>query len=138
MLTKAEQEAENIRTYPWIFNPTPVDPKIIPPPADDLIDSLKELVSEPTATTEPVAYSVHTRAGNLFARLRAHNRILNGATRAHKQETADTRHEMDQTYLLLQNLLYERRHLEREIEKCRQFAYAATLFCTPVLACSIV
>ncbi|CDO76274.1 hypothetical protein BN946_scf184470.g32 [Trametes cinnabarina] len=29
---------------------------------------------------------------------------------------------MDQTYLGLQNLLYEKRHLEREIEKCRQFA----------------
>ncbi|KAI9063198.1 hypothetical protein FKP32DRAFT_1592659 [Trametes sanguinea] len=32
---------------------------------------------------------------------------------------------MDQTYLGLQNLLYEKRHLEREIEKCRQFAYVA-------------
>lgn len=29
---------------------------------------------------------------------------------------------MDQTHLSLQNLLYEKRHLEREIEKCRQFA----------------
>ncbi|KAI0284943.1 THO complex, subunit 5 [Russula aff. rugulosa BPL654] len=29
---------------------------------------------------------------------------------------------MDQTHLRLQNLLYEKRHLEREIEKCRQFA----------------
>lgn len=27
----------------------------------------------------------------------------------------------DQAHLGLQNLLYERRHLEREIEKCRQF-----------------
>ncbi|TFY66949.1 hypothetical protein EVG20_g4148 [Dentipellis fragilis] len=29
---------------------------------------------------------------------------------------------MDQSHLGLQNLLYEKRHLEREIEKCRQFA----------------
>ncbi|KAF8450732.1 THO complex, subunit 5 [Boletus edulis BED1] len=29
---------------------------------------------------------------------------------------------MDQTHLGLQNLLYEKRHLEREIDKCRQFA----------------
>ncbi|THG93618.1 hypothetical protein EW145_g8329 [Phellinidium pouzarii] len=28
---------------------------------------------------------------------------------------------MDHTHLGLQNLLYEKRHLEREIEKCRQF-----------------
>jgi THO complex subunit 5 len=32
---------------------------------------------------------------------------------------------MDQTHLRLQNLLYEKRHLEREIEKCRQFAYVS-------------
>jgi THO complex subunit 5 len=29
---------------------------------------------------------------------------------------------MDQSHLDLQNLLYEKRHLEREIGKCRQFA----------------
>lgn len=32
---------------------------------------------------------------------------------------------MDQTHLGLQNLLYEKRHLEREIEKCRQFAWVS-------------
>ncbi|TFY78845.1 hypothetical protein EWM64_g5166 [Hericium alpestre] len=50
------------------------------------------------------------------------NRAANAATRAHKQATAEARHEMDQTHLGLQNLLYEKRHLEREIDKCRQFA----------------
>ena len=33
----------------------------------------------------------------------------------------------DQAHLGLQNLLYERRHLEREIEKCRQFGWVLCL-----------
>ncbi len=43
------------------------------------------------------------------------------------QITADARQDMDQTHLRLQNLLYEKRHLEREIDKCRQFAYVFIL-----------
>jgi THO complex subunit 5 len=50
------------------------------------------------------------------------NRNANASTRAHKQATTEARQEMDQTHLGLQNLLYEKRHLEREIDKCRQFA----------------
>jgi hypothetical protein len=37
---------------------------------------------------------------------------------------------MDQTDLRLQNLLYEKRHLEREIDKCRQFACVPFVFRT--------
>ena len=66
------------------------------------------------------------RAAGLFARLKTLNRTAHAASRAHKQATADARHDMDQTHLSLQNLLYEKRHLEREIDNCRQFAYAAS------------
>ena len=91
-----------------------------PPPPDAELDGLRNLVSSAYLNHDPAA--VHVRAGALFARLKALNRAANHATRAHKQATADARHEMDQTFLGLQNLLYEKRHLEREIEKCRQFA----------------
>ncbi|KAI0036836.1 Fms-interacting protein-domain-containing protein [Vararia minispora EC-137] len=74
------------------------------------------------ASDLPNPDSLHLRAGALFARLKALNRAANAASRAHKHATADARHEMDQTHLGLQNLLYEKRHLEREIDKCRQFA----------------
>lgn len=73
----------------------------------------------PTITNTAV---VQIRANTLIARLRALNRDANAAVKAHKQITADARSEMDHTHLGLQNLLYEKRHLEREIDKCRQFA----------------
>ena len=92
----------------------------LPPSPDVVVNSLQDLVSPDYLTHDP--NTVNIRAGALFARLKALNRAANAATRTHKQATADMRHEMDQTYLGLQNLLYEKRHLEREIEKCRQFA----------------
>ena len=96
---------------------------LLPPAPDPELDALRDLVSSTFLNHDPAL--VQIRAGALFARLKALNRSANHATRAHKQATVDARHEMDQTYLGLQNLLYEKRHLEREIEKCRQFAYVA-------------
>lgn len=92
---------------------------------DLVIDALRQLANDPSPNDDPP--TVHIRAGALFARLKALNREANAAARAHKQVTADARHDMDQTHLRLQNLLYEKRHLEREIEKCRQFAYVPLL-----------
>ncbi|KAH7887726.1 Fms-interacting protein-domain-containing protein [Phlebopus sp. FC_14] len=86
----------------------------------EAIKHLQELVSPSHANADAAA--VQIRASALIARLKALNRNANAATRAHKQATAEARQEMDQTHLGLQNLLYEKRHLEREIDKCRQFA----------------
>ncbi|KAL6299689.1 Fms-interacting protein-domain-containing protein [Sparassis latifolia] len=96
------------------------DDTILPPAPEAVVDALNSLVSSGYLNYDHTA--VHNRAGALFARLKALNRAANAATRTHKQATADARHDMDQTYLGLQNLLYEKRHLEREIEKCQQFA----------------
>lgn len=96
------------------------DPRTLPPSPDAVVDSLRDLASSSYLNHD--ASLVHIRAGALFARLKALNRAANVAARTHKQATSDMRHDMDQTYLSLQNLLYEKRHLEREIEKCRQFA----------------
>ncbi|KDQ64511.1 hypothetical protein JAAARDRAFT_52459 [Jaapia argillacea MUCL 33604] len=92
----------------------------LPPSPDVVVDALRSLVSENYIGRDTTA--MHIRAGSLFSRLKALNRAANAATRTHKQATTDARHEMDQTHLGLQNLLYEKRHLEREIDKCRQFA----------------
>lgn len=91
-----------------------------PPIPDPVLDDIRELVSSSYLNHDPSF--VHLRAGALFARLKALNRAANAAARAHKHLTSNARNDMDQTHLLLQNLLYEKRHLEREIEKCRQFA----------------
>ncbi|KAI9574874.1 Fms-interacting protein-domain-containing protein [Boletus coccyginus] len=88
--------------------------------SDPTIKHFQDLVSPAYANADPS--TLHIRASALLARLKALNRSANVATRTHKQATADARQDMDQTHLGLQNLLYEKRHLEREIDKCRQFA----------------
>lgn len=90
-----------------------------PPDPDAIIESLRSLVASSNLNVDPTA--VQIRASALFARLKALNRAANVATRMRKQASADARKEMDHTHLGLQNLQYEKRHLEREIEKCRQF-----------------
>ena len=95
------------------------------PEAEEVILALRQLATNSSPNDDPA--SIHIRAGALFARLKALNRDANAAARAHKQITTDARHDMDQTHLRLQNLLYEKRHLEREIEKCRQFAYVSII-----------
>ncbi|KAJ3566310.1 hypothetical protein NP233_g7084 [Leucocoprinus birnbaumii] len=92
----------------------------LPPSPDDVIDKLRELVDPDFKDYDSAALSI--RAMALIGRLKFLNRAANNATRAHKDVTAEARHDMDQSHLQLQNLLYEKRHLEREIEKCRQFA----------------
>ncbi|KAL4075847.1 Fms-interacting protein-domain-containing protein [Scleroderma yunnanense] len=87
---------------------------------DPTVDKLRQLVDHTNSDVDPTA--VRVEAAALVARLKTLNRNANAATRTHKQATTDARQEMDQTHLGLQNLLYEKRHLEREIEKCRQFA----------------
>ncbi|KAF9055292.1 hypothetical protein BDZ89DRAFT_1055879 [Hymenopellis radicata] len=87
--------------------------------ADLIIDKLVALV-----TTDDVhdPQSNHILAAALISRLKAVNRASNHATRLTRETTTAARQEMDQSHLGLQNLLYEKQHLEREIQKCRQFA----------------
>ncbi|KAF9782819.1 Fms-interacting protein-domain-containing protein [Thelephora terrestris] len=88
---------------------------------DTVVQHLHGL-TDPSTITNYDPQVIQTRAMALFGQLKAHNRAANAQTRSHKQATADARTQMDQAHLVLQNLLYEKRHLEREIEKCRQFA----------------
>ncbi|KAJ7498906.1 Fms-interacting protein-domain-containing protein [Mycena latifolia] len=89
-------------------------------PYTAVIDGFKHLVDPANLTKDLV--SINARASALTARLKSLARAASSATRATKNLTAAARHDMDQAHLGLQNLLYEKRHLEREIEKCRQFA----------------
>lgn len=84
------------------------------------IDTFRSLVSDDQPSKD--SSTLQIQAGALIARLKALNRTTNAAAQAHRLATAQARVEMDQAHLGLQNLLYEKRHLEREIEKCRQFA----------------
>ncbi|PPQ77735.1 hypothetical protein CVT25_011170 [Psilocybe cyanescens] len=97
-----------------------------PPPADDVLDKLRDL-SSPAYLQQDTA-AIHIRAMALIGRLKSLYRAANTVTRLKKDETAEARQDMDQSHLNLQNLLYEKRHLEREIEKCRQFASDISLY----------
>ena len=90
------------------------------PTADTVLVRIRELVEVDPANEDPAVLNVRGYA--LLARLKALNRQANAATKEHKLATAAARTDVNQIHLGLQNLLYEKRHLEREIEKCRQFA----------------
>ncbi|ORY82408.1 Fms-interacting protein-domain-containing protein [Leucosporidium creatinivorum] len=57
----------------------------------------------------------------LFSALHAVNRDTLSFARDCKARTQDARLEMDSAHLRLQNLMFERNHLEREICKCEEF-----------------
>jgi len=90
----------------------------LPPAAEPLLTHIKNLASP----NNPDLETLSIKALASFARLKAINRESHAAVRAHKLATTDARLAMDQTHLDMQNLMYEKRHLENEIEKCTQFA----------------
>lgn len=59
----------------------------------------------------------------LFARLRALYRLANLELQSNKASKALQRQEVDYAELELQNLAYERQHLEREIKRCEEYEY---------------
>ena len=67
---------------------------------------------------------------DLFVRSKHIMRHVNNVVKAHKDATIHARAEMDAVLLVLQNLLYEKRHVEREITRCQEFGYVVgNLFC---------
>ncbi|KAL1747227.1 Fms-interacting protein-domain-containing protein [Schizophyllum fasciatum] len=87
--------------------------------AADAIRALEDLVAG-APSTDPTLLRIRSSA--LIARLKSVHRTANAISQARRAQTATARMEMDAAHLRLQNLLYEKRHLEREIDKCRQFA----------------
>ncbi|KAG8692010.1 hypothetical protein FRC11_012356 [Ceratobasidium sp. 423] len=85
---------------------------------DELLQELDTLVAPSSSLTHDV---IRNASGSITAQLRDHSRQLTNIVREAKLRSSEDRLMKDQAHLGLQNLLYERRHLEREIEKCRQF-----------------
>lgn len=57
----------------------------------------------------------------LFTSLKSINRDRSSNVSMLKSNTQTVRNQVDQIHLDLQNLIYERRHLEKEIKKCQEF-----------------
>ncbi|KIO31107.1 hypothetical protein M407DRAFT_241983 [Tulasnella calospora MUT 4182] len=85
---------------------------------ESLLSTLRQLAIDPNS-----AQAQQHQPGALIAKLRAVNRNSNTAANSKREVTAQVRTAINATNLQLQNLMYEKRHLEREIEKCRQFAF---------------
>jgi THO complex subunit 5 len=60
------------------------------------------------------------------ARLRAQHRAAIMSTRETKGRTSEARQEVDSLSLLLQNLVYEQRHLKNEIVACESFEFVTS------------
>jgi hypothetical protein len=60
--------------------------------------------------------------------LRRYGRVIAQNTRQAKLQTAEAKERMDRRYLALQNLIYEKQHLELELAQCRDLAYAFGLW----------
>ncbi|UZJ53041.1 hypothetical protein CBS101457_002361 [Exobasidium rhododendri] len=58
---------------------------------------------------------------SIFSQLRSVTRIANDDSRTGKRKVAEARLEVDDRSLALQNLKYQKRHLEEEIRMCRDF-----------------
>lgn len=71
-----------------------------------------------------------------LAHLRGLHRAAHFRARETKGQTAEARHEVDVLHLQLQNLYYEQRHLEGEIEACESFecVFFSSLPCVSLMA----
>ncbi|KAG9012639.1 hypothetical protein FRB94_005249 [Tulasnella sp. JGI-2019a] len=86
---------------------------------EPILDTLRDL----SIASGPSSSAGNAPSAPLFARLKAVNRSSNAATASRREITAEARTKINETNLGLQNLMYERRYLEKEIEKCRSFAF---------------
>lgn len=65
----------------------------------------------------------HRKAQLLFLELKQLHRRICLSTAAAKDVTASLRSQIDSQRLQLQNLVYEKSHLQREIRDCKGFRY---------------
>jgi hypothetical protein len=65
--------------------------------------------------------SVLSDSTPIFSQLRAVSRAAHDQSRIGKRKVTDARLDVDDRSLALQNLKYQKRHLEEEIRMCRDF-----------------
>ena len=80
-----------------------------------------------TLTDDEMTYATHqSQLLSTASQLRGLHRRAIMSTRVTKQATTDARSEVDRLHLLLQNLIYEQRHLQGEIAACEGYEYVAS------------
>ncbi|GAA6020414.1 hypothetical protein JCM11491_000235 [Sporobolomyces phaffii] len=89
-------------------------------PPDQLISLLRSLSDQVLSSTYDTR-QILAQAAPVFAALHQVNRNSLLEAKQCRAGTQDARLEMDQAHLRLQNLLFERNHLEREIKACEEY-----------------
>lgn len=84
---------------------------------------VKEMVTQRMQSIELNSSAYLASAAPLFASLHAVNRKSSAFAVNSKGASAESRKSMDEAHLLLQNLLFQRNHLEKEITNCQRFEY---------------
>lgn len=79
------------------------------------------LIATNAGTLPSEKISLLSNATPIFGQLRAIARTAHDQSRMGKRKVAEARLEVDDRSLSLQNLKYQKRHLEEEIRMCRDF-----------------
>lgn len=92
--------------------------------------TLLDLISSQPPSTEPVSRDFQIQISKqqkllltYLAQLRGLHRGAHVGARETKALTAEARQEVDRLHLQLQNIYYEERHLQGEIDACESYEY---------------
>jgi len=98
--------------------------------------ALLDLISSQPPSTQPVSRDFQIQISKqqkllltYLAQLRGLHRDAHVGARETKALTAEARQEVDRLHLQLQNIYYEERHLQGEIDACESYEYV--LSCWP-------
>ncbi|CAG9786801.1 unnamed protein product [Diatraea saccharalis] len=86
-----------------------------------IFSDISELKSKDTDEAKEKINSKRVEASLLLVTLKKLNRLEKVRTRAGREALHKEKQQVDSTHLLLQNLLYEADHLNKEVTKCLQF-----------------
>jgi len=86
-----------------------------------LREATKEMLSLRSSGDSKGLQVLATKASVLCAMLKAQSREALLGVEACREEVLDNKKELDLHHLQLQNLLYERNHLQQEIRRCKAF-----------------
>ena len=89
----------------------------------DVLSQLRDVTStlEGAAGDDAKFSEVATDASLLFLNLKASNRDVLEGVEAVREQTASAKKELDEKRLQLQNVLYEKSHIQKEIKTCQDF-----------------
>lgn len=88
-----------------------------------LLKTVEQIASSPSFPSHDAQSELINSTSALVSQLRGISRKAHEDVRKGKRKVAESRVAVDNASLTLQNLKYQRRHLEEEISTCKDFRY---------------